>query len=238
MLVALHAGIALALILSGFIPLVMQPGLAGLNLPTIPLLSAPFVLMFLCLVGMRSAYAIPVEPKANWVVRLLEPRDRSAAVGGAGAAMVLRSSCPLPLLAGISSVILLRCLARVRARDVLHVLGWFLTELLVLTLLKIPFTCTYYPRTLEAANLLAALSDGVYDVLLHARPLVERAAFSNGAVLVWTVGLGCLAIAAIRVARSRRLRALTGFRFEEEDPEVMFQGFKLSEGLAAGPRSD
>jgi hypothetical protein len=42
----------------------------------------------------------------------------------------------------------------------------------------------------------------------------------------------------MRIVRARRLGELTGFRFEEQDPEAMFQGFKLSEGLAASPRTN
>jgi hypothetical protein len=30
--------------------------------------------------------------------------------------------------------------------------------------------------------------------------------------------------------------ALLGLRFDEEDPTAIFQGFQLSEGLAAAPR--
>jgi hypothetical protein len=33
------------------------------------------------------------------------------------------------------------------------------------------------------------------------------------------------------------LNALTALRFEEEDPQAIFQGFQLSEGLAALPRT-
>ena len=36
--------------------------------------------------------------------------------------------------------------------------------------------------------------------------------------------------------RGRVLRALTALRFDEEDPQAIFQGFQLSEGLAARPR--
>ena len=32
--------------------------------------------------------------------------------------------------------------------------------------------------------------------------------------------------------------ALLGLRFDEEDPTAIFQGFQLSEGLAAAPRPE
>ncbi len=232
MLVALHAGIALALVLSGFIPLVMRSGLAGLTAPTVPLLSAPFVLIFLCLVGMRSAFAIPVEPKANWMVRLLEPPDRSAAVNGAAASMLLAVVMPVTVLAAISSLFLFDPWQAFVHATFCVLLGWLLAELLVLTLFKIPFTCTYYPG-LSKMRTFWPLYLTAFTNFCYTTPLVEQKAFSNGAVLAWTAGVGLLAIAATRFARSRRVRALPGLRFEEQDPEVMFQGFKLSEGLAA-----
>jgi hypothetical protein len=38
--------------------------------------------------------------------------------------------------------------------------------------------------------------------------------------------------------RRHVLNALPSLRFEEEDPQAIFQGFQLSEGLAALPRTD
>lgn len=237
MLIALHAGIALALVLSGFIPLVMRTGLAGLGLPTVPLLSAPFVLMFFCLVGMRSAFAIPVEPKANWVVRMLEPPHRSAAINGAGAVMLFTVVVPIGLVAWISSMVLLDAWHAFVHAAFCILLGWFLAELLLLTLLKIPFTCTYYPG-LSKMRTFWPLYLTAFTTFSYTTPLIEQEAFANPAVLVWMAGLVSAAIATIRLLRAKRLRELTGFRFEEQDPEVMFQGFKLSEGLAAGPRPE
>ena len=237
MLIALHAGIALALVLSGFIPLVMRTGLAGLGLPTVPLLSAPFVLMFFCLVGMRSAFAIPVEPKANWVVRMLEPPHRSAAINGAGAVMLSTVVVPIGLVAWISSMVLLDAWHAFVHAAFCMLLGWFLAELLLLTLLKIPFTCTYYPG-LSKMRTFWPLYLTAFTTFSYTTPLIEQEAFANPAVLVWMAGLVSAAIATIRLVRAKRLRELTGFRFEEQDPEVMFQGFKLSEGLAAGPRPE
>jgi len=235
MLVALHAGIALALVLSGFIPLVLRSGLAGLTAPTVPLLSAPFVVIFFCLVGMRSAFAIPAEPKANWMVRLLEPPDRSAAVNGAAASMLLGVVMPVTVLSAISSLFLFDPWQAFVHATFCVLLGWLLAELLVLTLFKIPFTCTYYPG-LSKMRTCWPLYLTAFTNFCYTTPLVEQKAFSTGAVFAWTAGVALLAIAGTRFARTRRIKALPGFRFEEQDPEVMFQGFKLSEGLAAGPR--
>jgi hypothetical protein len=234
MLVALYAGVALALLLSGFIPLVMTRGLAGLAHPTLPLLSAPFVLMFFSLAGMRSAFAIPVEPKANWVLRMLEPGNRSAAINGAGASMLAVAVLPISSLAWISSLVLLDAWQAFVHAAFCILLGWFLIELLMLTLLKIPFTCTYYPG-LSKMRTFWPLYLTAFTTFSYTTPLIEQKAFTDVSVLVWMAGLVFASVVAMRLVRAKRLGELTGFRFEEQDPEAMFQGFKLSEGLAAGP---
>ena len=42
-------------------------------------------------------------------------------------------------------------------------------------------------------------------------------------------------IVALRMVTARALAAPPGLRFEEEDPDAIFEGFRLSEGLAAEP---
>ena len=55
---------------SAVVPVAISDGLAGFATPGIELLSAPLVIGFFSLVGMRVAIAIPIEPKANWLFRL------------------------------------------------------------------------------------------------------------------------------------------------------------------------
>jgi hypothetical protein len=232
MLLALYAGVAFALVLSGFIPLLMRAGLAGLSLPSIPLLSTPLVLIFLSLVGMRAAFSIPVEPKAAWLIRLLEPQNRVAAVNGARTAMLLAVVVPISLLAAISTILLLGVWPAVVHTTFCVLLGWLMAEVLALTLHKIPFTCTYYPG-LSKVRTLWPLYLTAFTTFCYSTPLVEYWAFGDRSVLFTFIVLTLGAIAIVRFARSYRLRALPGFKFQEEDPETMFQGFSLSEGLAA-----
>ena len=232
MLLALYAGVGLAFVMSGFIPLLMRAGVAGLNVPSIPLLSTPFVLMFFCLVGMRAAFALPVEPKAAWVIRLLEPRDRVAAVNGARTAMLAAVVVPIALLAAVSTTFLLDAWHAAVHTTFCVLLGWLLAETMSLTLNKIPFTCTYYPG-LSKLRSLWPLYLTAFTTFSYTTPVVEHAAFRDPSVLITFSVVALTAIAVLRLTRSYRLRALPGFKFQEEDPEAMFQGFSLSEGLAA-----
>ena len=70
LLMAIYLGVGLALVGSGIVPVVVRDGFAGFNTPGVALLSAPLVIGFFAIVGMRVAVAIPVEPKANWLFRL------------------------------------------------------------------------------------------------------------------------------------------------------------------------
>jgi len=54
--------------------------------------------------------------------------------------------------------------------------------------------------------------------------------------LVWFCVAATLVTQLVVFMRHRALRALTALRFDEEDPNAIFQGFQLSEGLAAAPR--
>jgi hypothetical protein len=235
MLIALYLGVALALVVSAFLPLLVRLGFAGLTVFSIPLLSAPLVVMFLGLAGMRAVFAIPVEPKAHWVIRLLEPPRRMAAINGVWDAMMLALVIPVCSVVLLTTAILLGVWPAIVHTTVCLLLGWILAELLVITLSKLPFTCTYYPglsrmRTMWPAYLIAFMN------YCYSTPSLEYAIVGHPPSLAVFVAVCATVILAIRIARARRLAALPGFKFEEEDPEAMFRGFNLSEGLAAAPK--
>ena len=111
-------------------------------------------------------------------------------------------------------------------------LGWLLIEVLLMGFRKIPFACTYLPgrsrvRTLWPFYLTAfttySFSMAGLELVMLQRPNV---------LFVFTVVV-CLTIVALTHVRWRIFDDGLGFRFEEEDPEALFTGFQLSEGLAA-----
>ena len=110
-------------------------------------MSAPLVLLFFMLIGMRTLFAMPVELGANWIFRLREPADRRAVVGGVGAgdARGLRRA-GRAVAAGLTGWL---WGARV---GILHgvfcgLMGLALVEVLLVRFCKVPFTCTYFPGT-------------------------------------------------------------------------------------------
>jgi len=68
--------------------------------------------------------------------------------------------------------------------------------------------------------------------------VVDRALSSRPGKLAWFCLSATVLAEMIVLYRKHTLNALTGLRFDEEDPQAIFQGFQLSEGLAALPRTD
>lgn len=232
MILALYAGIALAFVLSTFLALAMRRSGPPLSALSVSLLSIPLVLQFFPLVGIRLVAAIPSEPKANWIFRAGEPARRAHAIDGVRDAMVQAVLIPTSALAFGMAWLLWGVGAGVCHAIFCWVAGSLLIEILLVTLRKIPFTCTYLPGRARVRTLwpfyLMAFTTYCYtlagmELVLLATPL--RLLLLCAVLLI----AGQVAI----VMRHRSLAAAPGLRFVEEDPEAMFEGFRLSEGLAA-----
>jgi hypothetical protein len=104
-------------------------------------------------------------------------------------------------------------------------------------LCKVPFTCTYFPgsarvRTLWPFYLIGFMTYSYTAGALEADVLLRSVRAYTVACLL----LAC-ATAALALARAVRLNRAAGLRFEEPDPDGIFPGFSLSEGLAANPHA-
>jgi hypothetical protein len=235
MLMALYVGIALALSLSGLIPLLIRFGMQGLAKPGVFVMSIPLMVLFIALAGMRAVFALPVEPRANWIFRLLEPAERTIAIDGARDAMLVGAVAPIAAVAFLSGASLWGLWPGFVHGVTCFVLGWALAETLLISLAKLPFTCTYYPglsrmRTMWPVYLTA------FSTFSYSTPLLEMVMIeSTFGLLIFTAVIATI-VALLRFVRTRRLNEELGLRFQEEDPTAMFQGFQLSEALAAnGP---
>jgi hypothetical protein len=232
LLMAIYVGGALALVASGIVPVALTDGLAGFTTPGVVLLSAPLVIGFFALVGMRVALAIPVEPKANWIFRQSEPGDRAAAIDGVRAAMLVVGVLPTSLLAIVTAGALWGAWSAVAHAAICTVMGWLLVEILLMGVVKIPFTCSYFPGRSRVGTLWSLYLTGfatysfttaAWEVEFLARPR---------AVAIF-IAVIASAITVLTIRRHRHLASLHGLRFHEEDPGAIFAGFHLSEGLAA-----
>jgi hypothetical protein len=111
-------------------------------------------------------------------------------------------------------------------------MGWLLVEILLLRLAKIPFTCTYFPGKSRIRTLWPLYVSGFIN-FSYTTAALELALFKSPRGLVVFSTIVGLAIAVLFLGRQRWIQSLQGFRFQEEDPDAMFDGFHLSEALAA-----
>jgi hypothetical protein len=230
-LLAIYLGLGLAIIVSSIVPLVVR-GARAFATPDIAVLAAPLVLTFMALVGMRVAFAIPVDINANWVVRLREPGEIFAAMNGVLSAMLRWAVVPGVVLAGVSTGALWG--PRVATIHVVFcaLLGWLLAELLLLVFCKIPFTCTYLPGRSQVKTLWPLYFTAFLTFTYTAAGLeLQLLRFPRARAIVFIT----IAIAAIvaRILRRTWLASEPSLRFVEDDPDALFEGFHLSEGLAA-----
>jgi hypothetical protein len=234
LLMSAYVGVALAFIASGIVPLFLRRGWASFDTPSLEALAAPLMLSFFTLVGMRVAIAIPVEPRASWAVRIAEPPDRVSLVSGARAAMILVGVGPSVVLAFVSAMFFWGVVPAALHTFVCLALGLLLTEILLIGFIKIPFACTYLPGKSKIGTLWPlyvsgfityTLSPATFELALLRRPLAMPL------IVFTTLTIGTSVLLA--VIRRRRLRALPGLIYQEEDPASLFRGFQLSEGFAA-----
>ena len=115
------------------------------------------------------------------------------------------------------------------------VLGRLLAELLVPRRGKLPFACTYFPGNSRIFTLwpLYLLAFFIYTVAFAE---IDRALSSRPGKLMWFCAAATVAAQVIVFYRKRVLSAMASLRFDEEDPQAIFQGFQLSEALAGMPR--
>ena len=233
LLLSLYVALALAFVLSGVVPLILRGDPAALARPGVAVTSAPLVVMFFVLVGLRALFAIPIEPKANWIFRLREPGNRLAVVAGVRRALIVACVLPVTLAAGLSVGIPWGPTLGLAHAVFCALMGLLLTELLLIRFCKVPFTCTYFPgrgrvRTLWPFYFVGFTTYTYTAAALEADVLLRSPrAFTNFCLIF------SFAIAVLWLARVFWLTRASGLAFEESDPDAIFAGFSLSEGLAA-----
>lgn len=233
MLLAIYVGVAAALVVTASVPLVARRGFVAFQSPSVPLLSTPLVFYFFVLCGLRAIFGIPVEIKANWVFRLhASDEEMVAAISGVRTALLLAVVIPVALAAGVSGMLLWGGRIGTIHGVFTAALGVLLMDVLLTGLRKVPFACTYYPGRARARTMwpfyLVAFTTYAYSL---AR--LELATFGRPALLAGSLGVIASLVAGLAFVRHRVLRQPPGLTYEEEDPDSIFNGFRLSEGVAA-----
>jgi hypothetical protein len=114
------------------------------------ILPVGLVLIFLLVAGVRTLFAIPAEPPANWVFKLSDAEDARLHVRGAIAAVV--SIAVLPVIVLLAPLHLWTQGARVTVihSALLLTAGFLLAEILLYGFRRVPFTSAYSPPATRA----------------------------------------------------------------------------------------
>lgn len=222
-LLAMYVGIGIALVLSTLIPVIVTRGAGVLSTPNAAMLAAPLILNFCILCGVRVLFAIPTDIKANWTLRLNAPDDKVVEViQGVRVALLLMVVVPVALAAG--GVALAMWGARAAAVHVVFTAaaGVFLTDILLVGLRKIPFTCTYHPGR-SRARTLWPLYIAAFSTYAFALAELERAAIDKPLLLVATLVVVCAIDFGLAMLRRHDLQPPPGLTYAEEDPDALFR---------------
>lgn len=230
MLMAIYVGGALALIATAILPALLRHDASVFATPTVASLAPPLILSAALAVGFRALLAIPVDLPARWVFRTcpLTPFRVGAGVHKAGLLVVV---VPVALAAWLSAAVFWNTSIAWRHVVFCAALSVFLLELLLLKSGGVPFAKQYIPGA-SRFHMLWPLYISCFLAYTFSAAEAERVMLLDGDIAMPVVVILILA-GALACMRWWRLWHTPELSFEVEIPDETFQGFNLSEGLAA-----
>jgi hypothetical protein len=163
--------------------------------PSVDLLSIPYILSFCIIVGIRLAFEIPTDLRANWVFAVWIDPENLQTRTVARKVLLTFSLVPLLPICFVSSVILWGFGAALLHTAIFAACTIAFVELLLLRFRKIPFTCSYPPFQSHSALIFVAY---LFGFLIFTAYLPELELWSLAEP--WRVSLFLPLLAAILVA--------------------------------------
>ena len=174
--VSVGLGLVLTGILTATVYLAHRSLWASITQPDGGLLSIPLIVSFFTLVGMRSAFEFPAELPANWIFQITEEGNGRMCLAGTRKALIAVAIVPAfvvsfavyaKLWGPISSLLTVLF-------DIFLCL--ILTELLLYSSRKIPFTCSHFPGKTNL-SLIGALGCLLFAFCAYAMASLEKGLF-------------------------------------------------------------
>ncbi len=216
MLLAVWIGVAIALTISAALPVLVRFGWAAFDRPRESLLVGPLIFAALVQTGMRSLFAIPVEIRANWAVRMAETPELGRTLSGASAALIICGVLAPALLAFVSGTWLWGVKVGLMHAAFSGMIALALSQVLMLRVDRIPFTCTYNPGSAKIGKFwplyLAIFSTLTYGMAAAESEMLRR----QGKGFPTAILLLLVVTAGLRWVRSRKTGELPGLCFEAE----------------------
>jgi hypothetical protein len=178
---------------------------------------APFAVMFVSGIGVRTALVLPMEYRANWIFRLTEDettrREQLRAVDN----VVAMLAVGIPVAAAVPLLGIGVGWAAWAGAAVVALVGAIFMHLVLLDWRRIPFTCSYLPgkRSLAHTFIFGLVA---YLVLTISGTLLVRGAITDprsGLLIVTVLSLLGYALRRRRLA----IWSVTPLMFEDEMPD-------------------
>jgi hypothetical protein len=188
--------------------------------PSADFLAIPFLLSYCVIVGIRSAFEIPSDLRANWIFRLWLPLDDQHARPIARRVLLaltlpwLIPACFLVTLIFFNWTTALLHTAIQTASDVL------LVEILLVKFRKIPFTCSYPAFESHSGVILVAYLFGFF-LFTDSVPALERWSLSEPLRTLSFPPLFAIAQASLYAYRKQMLDMDKHLIFEETSPSTL-----------------
>lgn len=187
--------------------------------PSLPVLASSFVMICAWMIGIRVAFRIPLELRANWIFRITQIHPASKYFAAARRAVYVVALAPVWITAAALFLVLWPWHQALGHLIVLLLLGILLVEWWLHSFHIIPFACSYLPgRTNLHITFLLCLMLGLNAVYWSAGFELRALADLRSFVLMIVV-LGTAAV----FAWWRRAKAAKGMelQYQEELPPVI-----------------
>jgi len=213
-----YVSVGLALVLTGILTaMVYLPRgrlWASITQPDGGLLSIPLVVSFFMLVGMRAVFEFPAELPANWIFQITEESNGRMCLAGARKAMLVVAIAP-PF--AVSFAVYTKLWGPMASLLVVlfgALLCLILTELLLYSSRKIPFTCSHFPGKTNL-SLIGAIGCLVFALCAYAMALLEKWMFHEPVAWVVALGVEIVVLSCIMVLRDRSFTNDLGVQYED-----------------------
>jgi hypothetical protein len=213
-IVSAFAALGLVAATESLLSIRSNPSLLIRHAPSADFLSVPFILSYCLTVGIRFAFEIPSDLRANWIFKLwLSPDDQQARP----IARRVLLAATLPWLVPSTIAITLLLFGWVTAllhTAILTASTALLVEILLVKFRKIPFTCNYPPFESNSGVILVAYLFGFFLFATYL-PELERWSLADPLRTVCFIPLFAVALAAVHAYRKQMLDMDKHLIFEE-----------------------
>jgi hypothetical protein len=225
---AAYAGIALALALPGLVRIASTTkpsGAAMLTWSAAGLLAAPLTLSFFTVSGLRAAFNLPAELRANWIFQICETEERMMHIRAARKWIVVMGIVPLfAALAPVEFIFRGWQLALIHLSFAL-LLSLVLLNLLLVWFRKIPFTCSYFPGKTSMAVMFFIYLAG-FSMYAWTMADLEERLIRNPLQLGLFYAIGGLVLYGLARLRKRESVVDDSLIYEDE-PEPVVRSLEL-----------